>query len=178
MNHQQFEEWLLLEDLPDEEASALKTHLDRCEDCRHLQHSIGTIDALLGASPTAAPMPDFTMRWKGFSIERRQVEERQVAWKLFVFLVFALIAVFTVMNYREAMHIGSPLQLAANSVAWLINSMRWLTNIGSIAAGLTAMISPTTVAVVSTLFFSIVAFWFSIWSVTVWKIVGARKEVQ
>ncbi len=65
MNHQQFENWILLDtDLTQNEQRALHQHLKDCSHCQALYQAIHQLDHLFTTTPEPAPAVGFSARWK------------------------------------------------------------------------------------------------------------------
>jgi hypothetical protein len=79
MNHQPFEEWLLLgEPLGPGETAELQEHLQSCETCRELSGSLQAVEQHLRAAPLEAPQPGFATRWQArLEADRQRLHRRQ-----------------------------------------------------------------------------------------------------
>jgi predicted anti-sigma-YlaC factor YlaD len=88
MNHQPFEEWLLMgEPLGPGETAELQEHLQGCENCRKLSFSLQAVERELRAAPEEAPLQGFTDRWqKRLEADRSRLHRRQSL----AFLAFAI----------------------------------------------------------------------------------------
>lgn len=72
MNHQQFENWILLEtELDQKEQRELHQHLKGCSQCQSLYQAIHQLDHLFKTTPQPAPAADFSARWMD-RIEKRE----------------------------------------------------------------------------------------------------------
>jgi predicted anti-sigma-YlaC factor YlaD len=75
MKHQQFENWILLEeDLDRNQQRELHLHLKGCSQCQSLYQSIHQLDHLFRTAPEPAPAADFSARWMNRiqKVERRR----------------------------------------------------------------------------------------------------------
>ena len=84
MNHQPYEDWLLVnparseEALSAEQSAALGEHLAECEACRQLADALGAMESQLQMAPMLAPEPGFAGRWQArLEAERARVHRRQ-----------------------------------------------------------------------------------------------------
>ena len=93
MSHQPYQTWLFDEaDLSNEQAVALRAHLQECEQCRDLQKAWKTVDGKIQAAPMVSPQPGFSQRWRASLAERRARQQVLQVRRLFIgFLVAALI---------------------------------------------------------------------------------------
>jgi hypothetical protein len=117
MNHQPFETWILDPlDLEEPDQTALRHHLEACQDCRQLQKKWLLLHQELRTPPILAPRPGFTRRWQAGMAERRLREQRRQAWKLFLLCSGAATAVLLIM-------VGYIL-LTSSPAAWIQAAMR------------------------------------------------------
>lgn len=75
MNHQQFEEWVLMDDdLNQDQHRELHQHLKKCSHCLALYQSVHQLDHLFRTAADPAPAPNFSARWldRIEKVERRR----------------------------------------------------------------------------------------------------------
>jgi anti-sigma factor RsiW len=80
MKHQSFEKWLFDQDgLSQDQARALRMHLESCERCTALETAWIAVRAQIQAAPMQAPSPGFTRRWRSqVALHRYRASQRQV----------------------------------------------------------------------------------------------------
>ncbi len=79
MNHQQYSNWILLEDdLDQEQQRELHLHLKGCSQCQALYQSIHQLDHLFRTASVPTPGPDFSSRW----MERIEKRERRRNYRI------------------------------------------------------------------------------------------------
>ena len=105
MSHQPFETWLLDDDgtMSQAERRALQAHLASCPQCQRLEQKWQAAHQELRMRRMVAPAPGFTQRWQNSLVERRALEQRKHAWKIFgVLLGVSLLTLVILAGYTLA----------------------------------------------------------------------------
>lgn len=79
MKHKTFEEWIFLDELPDQkDQKALYDHLRECDECFLLEKHWREIESLMISAPIAGPANGFADRWQArLALDRRRTARRQ-----------------------------------------------------------------------------------------------------
>ena len=94
MEHQPFERWIFeAETLSDEQANALRVHLQECERCRAIAEAWKVVEQEINLAPMVSPAPGFTQRWKARLVERRRTAEQRQFVALGVSILFGIVVV-------------------------------------------------------------------------------------
>jgi predicted anti-sigma-YlaC factor YlaD len=102
MDHQPFERWIFeVEMLSDEQANALRDHLQECERCRAMAEAWRAVEQEIILAPMVSPAPGFTHRWKARMSERRRIAERRqfVAFGVSILFGIAVVAGLMLMRF-------------------------------------------------------------------------------
>ncbi len=101
MSHQPFETWILDHNrgtLSIEERRELQAHLETCAQCQRLEERWQAARQELRARRMASPAPGFAQRWQAGLAERRALEQRRQAWKIFGGLLGAALFILLVLG--------------------------------------------------------------------------------
>lgn len=84
LNHQLFEAWLLSsEPLSEDDARALREHLQSCNSCMELAQAWQGVETELRRASLASPTPGFSLRWQArWEQEMRRKHRRQTLYIL------------------------------------------------------------------------------------------------
>jgi len=79
MKHKTFEEWIFLDELPDQQdQKALYDHLRECDECYLVEKHWREIESLLVSAPVAGPANGFSDRWQArLAFDRTRTARRQ-----------------------------------------------------------------------------------------------------
>lgn len=81
MSHQPFESWLLSdEELVSSQELTLAAHLQECEECRKLSHSLDQVNTIFSSSVDPSPKPGFAQRWQQRLIIHRHQQQHRRMW--------------------------------------------------------------------------------------------------
>ncbi len=104
MEHQPFERWIFeAETLSDEQASALRDHLQGCGRCRAIADAWHAVEQEIVLAPMISPAPGFTQRWKARRSERRRIAEQRQFAALGVTVLFGILVVAGLLLMRFVM---------------------------------------------------------------------------
>jgi anti-sigma factor RsiW len=114
---------------PDERVrSALRSHLDECQECRYLWQALQDVDRLFRAAPLATAPPGFTARVVAAAVAHKRRDSFvlgavAVLWGAFVVLVLALLSLLGVSD-QIISFLGMP--------SVLIQAPQWLSLAGEV----------------------------------------------
>lgn len=105
MNHQPFEQWLLSDEiLDDEQKTALSRHLETCADCSRLAVAWRSVAVMMRMEAEVAPAEGFIARWETFREEKKIQEQiqrqRRLAWLLLAFTAGGALVTFVSFNLQ------------------------------------------------------------------------------
>ena len=137
MKHQQFENWILQDNVLDRnEHRELQMHLKQCSQCNALYQAISQVTHLFRTSPPPEPKPDFKTRWV---IRAERAEKRKNRLILGITLGVISLATFILLvsvgfqlNTVAAKFPRMLLELVSLIASWVV----FLNQISNIAAPL------------------------------------------
>lgn len=178
MNHYPFEEWLFEEHLSVEEEKQLKEHLTQCVECCNLRKAINETDKIFSNIPLAEPEPGFTNRWVDYAYRKEEVRQKTWMWKLlFGLVVCAGISVFV---------LQLPVLLSGFSITQMLTGMFLRTvesveNLYSFVQSYKFVLDVIPFRIPAIVWAAIglnIVFWITVWSFSLWKVVGPKRSMQ
>lgn len=167
MDHQPFETWILdAHSQPEQQAQALRQHLDACPRCRALQDSWQAAEAALEGAALLSPRPGFSLRWQAALAQRRaQQQARQVRLLLIgLGAGVVLCAAVLVILYLAA---ASPADLLIGAVRAVTALNSWLVSAHNLIANLLSHPLPLVLWMAAGCGLCLVA---TTWVLTLWRI--------
>lgn len=133
MNHQPYETWILDQPpLTDEDRLALNQHLETCQACRKLNLGFKTFNEEIAAPVMLVPRPGFSRRWKASLAERRAREQRRQAWRFFLIISAAALAILLGMVIYT-LATSTPAEVVQIAVRGLTGTVGFYTTVRSLA---------------------------------------------
>jgi anti-sigma factor RsiW len=169
MSHQPFENWILdHEGLSVPDRRALQDHLDTCKQCRQIQHRWQAVHQELRTRRMAVPAPGFTQRWQSSLAERRALEQRKQAWRIFgILLSGAFFILLLLAGY--VMTTSSPADWLV-SVVRAVSSTTDIFNLGFYAVQAWLSHTPLAINLALWIYLTITLCFLSlIWIIIVWR---------
>jgi hypothetical protein len=110
MNHQPFEEWLLSDEiLDDEQKAALNQHLQTCAECSRLSAAWRSVSAMMHMDVQVKPAEGFVTRWEAFRDEKKIQEQvkrqRRLAWLLLAVTAGGALLTYVGFNLEAFRHL-------------------------------------------------------------------------
>lgn len=178
MNHYPFEEWLFEEQLSVEEEKQLKEHLTQCVECCNLRKAINETDQIFSNIPLAEPESGFTGRWVDYAYRKEELRQKAWMWKLLIGLIFcAGISVFA-LQLPVLLSGFSFTQMFTSMFLRLVDSVE---NIYSLFQSYKFVLDVIPFRIPAFVWAAIglnIIFWITVWSLSMWKVVGPKRSMQ
>jgi hypothetical protein len=178
MNHYPFEEWLFEEHLSLEEQKQLKDHLAECVDCRELRTAINETDQLFSNLSMAEPVQGFTSRWVEYADQKELVRQKGTMWKLLFALVVCAGLSILILQLPVLLSGISFTQMFTGLFLRLVDSVENFYSFFQSYKFVLDVIPFRIPAIVWAAIGMNVMFWITVWSFSLWKVVGPKRSIQ
>lgn len=170
MNHQPFEDWLLEEDLSEDQRQALNDHLLACDDCRKLASALQITETQFRSAPQVDPAPGFAQRWMAREVQAREKRARRLTWTGFLVCFAGIIALSLVLVLPDISSWPSPVGFLA---MLLYNSTVLAANLTDVGEFLLALVRSLPIGIPVFIWIVLamnLCIWSLIWAVSIWRL--------
>ena len=180
MDHMPIRDWLSSDEpLSPEQSVTLRRHLQKCDDCQHLENALTDVQRLFQSPPQANPAPGFSIRWKERLTERQLKRQHRIAWVAIGAIAMITVVLFFILGTQVWSIVQSPEQLFLVWVSRLVIMLGFLYQAKDFFTGLLniAPSIPVSLLVIS-FAIGITSFFTAIWLVTYKQLIVIRRRIK